>query len=155
VKARKKGILFEGMEEKNVLVPGPLEDHEEEIRMLAGRGTVFEFLEAYVLKDIEPDPSALESLLKGNIDVATFFDVGSIERLDAVLPGQASLAKVVEPLCVGCVNEETAAVARDRQIRVDLVSREGTMEGLIEAIVDWRKKSRSASQFADILPHQV
>jgi uroporphyrinogen III methyltransferase/synthase len=103
---------------------------------LRAGGARVEPLVAYALRPAEPEPIGLSALLGGEVNLAAFTSPPSLTFLAGMLDGRP-LAEVLSPLAVACIGPSTAAAARALGVRVDVVAREHTLDGLIQALVDW------------------
>jgi uroporphyrinogen III methyltransferase/synthase len=93
---------------------------------------------AYSIQPAAPDPIGMAALLKGQIDVATFISPSGLTGLEAMLTDR-SLAEALAPVTVLCIGPTTAEAARALNVRVDLVAKKYTVDGLIETLLEWRK----------------
>jgi uroporphyrinogen-III synthase len=80
-------------------------------------------------------PDELKALLAdGQIDIVTFTSSSTVGNLVAGLQG-ATPADVLSRCLVACIGPVTARTAARLGIRVDVIAREHTIPGLVEAIV--------------------
>jgi uroporphyrinogen III methyltransferase/synthase len=80
-------------------------------------------------------PDELKALLEdGQIDIVTFTSSSTVRNLAASLQG-ATPPNVLSRCLVACIGPVTARTAEELGIRVDVVAREHTIAGLVEAIV--------------------
>jgi uroporphyrinogen III methyltransferase/synthase len=101
------------------------------------QGAVVDTVTAYTIRPAELEPDALSVLLDGNLDVAAFTSPFSVTSLTKMLVSR-EVADVLSPLTVACVGTATAHAVHALGIRVDVVTEEHTIEGLVEALVTWR-----------------
>jgi len=73
-------------------------------------------------------------LADGKIDILTFTSSSTVKNLAAALGGRAS-GEALAGMLVACIGPVTARTAQELGIRVDVVAREHTIEGLVDAIV--------------------
>ncbi len=106
---------------------------------LCAQGTSVETVASYAIQPANPDPVALSALLDGSANVATFVDPLSLSSLAETL-NHRSMAEILSPLTVACVDPNTAEAASALGVRVDLVAETHTVEGLTDTLVKWRAK---------------
>jgi len=106
------------------------------VTALNDRGALVDTVTAYTVRPAKPDPIALATLLDGDLDVATFTSSSGLTGLATMLNGR-SVAEVLSPLTVVCIGPTTADAARALGVRVDLVAKEHTVEGMVKALVEW------------------
>ncbi len=75
-----------------------------------------------------------ELFLSGGIDIITFASSSTVTNLVAALDGKARVAGKIITACIGPKTAETAARAG---LRVDIVAREQTIDGLVSAIEEY------------------
>jgi len=76
-------------------------------------------------------------LLPGNLDVITFTSSSTVTNLLAGL-GSAGIGRISAK--IACIGPKTASTARKTGLKVDILAREQTMAGLIEAMEDYFRK---------------
>lgn len=112
------------------------------LKALAERGAQVDAVTAYIPAPVQPDPDALEAVLAGKVDVAAFFSPSAVRGfLDAlrVAAGPEESSAAVRALQIACIGPTTAAAATEAGLKVGIVPEEYTVEGLVEALVQWRK----------------
>lgn len=121
-----------------VLLPRAEGAREVLVDALAARGAQVDEVTLYVAAP--PDELDLEGLRRlraGEIDVATFASSSTVKNLVSLLGSD------IEPLqrCrIACIGPVTAATAEKLLGRPpDIVASEHTIEGLMRALVDWRR----------------
>ncbi len=77
---------------------------------------------------------ARELLQDGRIDVATFTSSSTVRNLISLLNGDTTPLKEAVICCIGPI---TAATAREIGLRVDVIARQYTVEGLVEALKEY------------------
>ena len=89
--------------------------------------------EVAVYRTATPQDSGVrvEAILSEGIDVATFTSSSTVENLAHLLGGKLDAISGVTIACIGPV---TAATARDLGLKVDIVAKEHTVEGLVNAL---------------------
>jgi uroporphyrinogen III methyltransferase/synthase len=102
---------------------------------LSGPGAL---VEAVAACDVLPASGEGQAALDG-MDVVTFADPWTVAGLAALLDGQ-SLADALSRLAVACVNPATAEAARAFGLQVDVAAAEQSVEGLVEALVNWYRR---------------
>lgn len=81
-------------------------------------------------------PAALEAARRGEVDCVTFTSGSSVDYLlETLRPGAAGAElPLFARAVVACIGPVTEARARARGLRPDIVAREQTLEGLVEAM---------------------
>ncbi|OGN91829.1 MAG: uroporphyrinogen-III C-methyltransferase [Chloroflexi bacterium RBG_13_50_10] len=79
----------------------------------------------------DSNSQAKQMLLSGEIDVITFTSASTVNGLLAIL-GQKW--EVIKQARLACIGPNTAAALADRALKADIVAREHTMAGLVDAI---------------------
>jgi uroporphyrinogen III methyltransferase/synthase len=75
-------------------------------------------------------------LANGKIDIVTFTSSSTVKNLAAALGGRPEdVGRALSDMLVACIGPVTARTAQEQGIRVDVVAREHTIEGLVDAIV--------------------
>ena len=99
---------------------------------LAGLGAEIHQVTAYrttaAARSVSP---ARQMLLRGEIDVITFTSASTVNNLLAIL-GQKW--EVIKQAKLACIGPKTAAVLTEKGIKADIVAREHTIPGLVEAL---------------------
>ena len=93
--------------------------------------------------EMAPDSAeaAREALCDGahSVDVTTFTSSSTVTNLARLLGGD------IEPInhtVVACIGPITAATAREQGIRVDVVAKRQTVDGLVESLIDHFESGR-------------
>ena len=77
----------------------------------------------------------LQAILgNGKIDIVTFTSSSTVQNLADALDGRAP-GEALAGMLVACIGPVTARTAQELGIRVDVVAREHTIEGLVDAVV--------------------
>jgi uroporphyrinogen-III synthase len=107
---------------------------------LRTRGAHVDEVAAYRTVAGKPTPAAFEALRTG-VDVVTFTSSSTVRNFVALTTN----LDYGNPL-IACIGPVTAATARELGLRVDVVAREYTVEGLLESLKEnvKRKMSRQA-----------
>ena len=99
---------------------------------LRSRGAVVDDVPLYVARPPErADPDVLRRIEAGEIDVATFSASSTVRGCLELLDGRTEL---LAGALIACIGPVTAATAEAAGLRVDLVSEEHTIPGLIDAL---------------------
>lgn len=122
---------------QRVLLPYSNAELPDLVESLQTQGASIEMVMTYAIQSAEPDPIGLAALLGGGVDVATFISPSGLTGLAAILNGR-KLSDVLAPLTVACIGPATADTARTLGVRVDLVAKKHTVDGLIETLLEWR-----------------
>ena len=91
-------------------------------------------MDAYITSSARDSAQLARKALTEGIDIATFASSSTVANLLAMLDGEASLLNEATIACIGPV---TADTARDLGLRVDIVARDYTIPGLVQALVDY------------------
>ena len=91
-------------------------------------------VDAYITGSVKDSALLARKALTNGIDIATFASSSTVVNLLAMLDGEASLLNEATIACIGPV---TADAARDLGLRVDIVARDYTIPGLVQALVDY------------------
>jgi uroporphyrinogen III methyltransferase/synthase len=111
------------------------------VKALSERGAEIEAAPAYAIRPAEPDPLALSALLEQEVDLATFTSPPSLTSLATWIEDRP-ISEVLAPLAVACIGPRTAQAARQLGVRVDVVPAQHTIDGLLEALIDWHTERR-------------
>jgi uroporphyrinogen-III synthase len=108
---------------------------------LRARGAAVDELAAYRTVPGDGAPALAERLRSRAIDAVTFTSSSTVRYLlDGLAAGGLGRPAARDLLChtaIVCIGPITAATAHDEGLRVDMVAREYTGEGLVEALVEW------------------
>ena len=82
---------------------------------------------------VMPTDSAprVDDVLAGGIDVATFTSSSTVANLVSLLDGDVGR---ISGATIACIGPITAATAREKGLKVDIIAKEHTMAGLLEAL---------------------
>ncbi len=123
-----------------VLLPRAEGAREMLVDALTARGALVDEVTLYVaVPPDEPDLEGLRRLRAGEIDVATFASSSTVRNLVALLGGDIEPLRLCRIACIGPVTAATAEELLGRP--PDIVAPEHTIEGLVRALVDWRRLS--------------
>jgi len=90
-------------------------------------------------------PEGLESQLRGilpELDVITFTSSSTVRHFVEALSSQGSAA-IPEDVAVACIGPITAETARQMGLQPEVVAEEYTIDGLVKALLEWRKTQGS------------
>jgi len=119
---------------QRILLPRAQRAPKQLAQALRGKGAVVDEVVAYQTLAVGA-PDELKALLEdGQIDIVTFTSSSTVRNLVASLQDPTP-AKVLSRCLVACIGPVTTRTARRLGIRVDVVAREHTIAGLVEAIV--------------------
>ena len=128
---------------KRVLLPRAAEAREILPETLREWGAELDVIEAYQTVGSESDGAGLRSRLRAReIDMVTFTSSSTVRHFAALFSGE-NVAELLVSTAVGCIGPVTQKTAEELGIRVDLVAREYTVDGLTQAIVDYFMKQQS------------
>lgn len=90
------------------------------------------------------DPALLAQLAKGEINVITFTSSSTVLNFLGLLQPQEP-KKLLQGVTVACIGPITAETARSQGIQVDLIAKDYTIQGLVQALQDYFQE-RGGSQ---------
>lgn len=126
---------------QRVLLPCSNAEFPDLVESLQAQAAAIEMIMTYAIQSAEPDPIGLATLLGREVDVATFISPSGLTGLATMLNGR-KLPDVLAPLTVACIGPATAETARALGVRVDLVAKKHTIDGLIETLLEWYQGRR-------------
>jgi uroporphyrinogen III methyltransferase/synthase len=119
---------------KRILLPRAARAPKQLAQALRGKGAVVDEVTAYRTLAVGA-PDELKALLAdGQIDIVTFTSSSTVRNLADGLQGPTA-ADVLSRCLVACIGPVTARTAARLGIRVDVVAKEHTIPGLVEAII--------------------
>ena len=119
---------------QRILLPRAARVPKQLAQVLRDKGAVVDEVAAYRTLAVGA-PDELKALLAdGQIDIVTFTSSSTLSNLVAGLQGLTP-ADVMSRCLVACIGPVTARTAARLGIRVDVVAKEHTIPGLVEAIV--------------------
>jgi len=129
----------EEMRGRKVLIPRAAEARDVLAQTLRQWGAAVDVVEAYRTIIPKNDTSGMRALLLGGkADVVTFTSSSTVKNFAALLEAK-NLKQLLAATAVACIGPITQATAEEMGIRVDVVSRDYTVAGLTQAIVDYFK----------------
>ena len=123
-----------------VLLPGADIGREELAEGLAKLGAQVRRVTAY--RTITPTGASdrARQLLQEGVDVVTFTSSSTVRNLMELLGGDK---KLLAASLIACIGPVTAGTAAELGLRVDIVAKEASVEGLVEALVShWEESLR-------------
>ena len=134
-----EGILesFSGinLKEKKILIARAAKARDVLPSGLKKLGAKVDVVTAYVTVSSEKKKNELEALFKENqVDVITFTSSSTVNNFVKIMGSNLKLPKGVKIACIGPV---TAAAAEKAGLSVDIHQEEYTMEGLVQALIDY------------------
>lgn len=138
---RAEGLLEElrvyNLAGARVLLPRAREARDVLPKTLEDWGAEVHAVEAYRTVPAKNDAAALrDSLVRGEIDMITFSSPSTVTNFAASFPA-GDMARLLSRTAVACIGPVTEQRAREKGLRVDVVAKEYTIEGLTRAIVDY------------------
>jgi uroporphyrinogen III methyltransferase/synthase len=146
------GLSAEKMRGRRVLLPRAAKAREILPDTLRKWDAKVDVVEAYRAVPAADEASKLRAQLKaGRIDMVTFTSSSTVQAFVACFsPGE--LKECMSAVCVGCIGPITQKTAEQAGLQVDVVAREYTVAGLVQAFTDYfatrvrNPRSRSALQ---------
>ena len=94
-------------------------------------------VQAYRTVPVKADPALLRDLLaEKKIDMVTFTSSSTVSHFIDSLP-QADRSRLLEGIAVACIGPITQRTAEENGMKVDVVAKEYTITGLIQAIAEY------------------
>ena len=120
-----------GFEGGRVLLPQADIARETLSQGLSAMGATVEQVTVYRTVSPEDSGTRVEAILSEGIDVATFTSSSTVENLARLLDGKLDAISGVTIACIGPI---TAATAGELGLKVDIVAKEHTVAGLVNAL---------------------
>ncbi len=116
------------------LLPGSNIGRDAMAQGLTRLGARVERVAAY--RTLTPPDAAerAKRALSGGVDVITFTSSSTVNNLLDILDGDR---QYLDAACIACIGPITAATARERGLRVDLMAEQSTVEGLVESLAGY------------------
>jgi uroporphyrinogen III methyltransferase/synthase len=101
---------------------------------LVSFGATVDTVVAY--RTVEPEGSVERAtrVLEEGIDIASFTSSSTVRNLVKLLDGNTNL---LDGVAIGCIGPITASTARELGLKVDIVARVHTIEGLLDALEEY------------------
>ena len=77
------------------------------------------------------DSHVLRDIISDGIDIVTFTSSSTVSNLAQLLDGDLG---PLSDATIGCIGPVTAATAREMGLKVDIIAKEYTVQGLVEAM---------------------
>ena len=119
---------------RQILIPRAAKAREILPETLRQWGATVDIVQAYKTVLPQDRQFALRELSEKQIDVITFTSSSTVENFIGVLEGE-DLKRISQGVIFACIGPITARTAMDCGLRVDIVSDEYTIPGLVGAIV--------------------
>lgn len=130
------GLLTRGMNGKRILLPRAEVARSTLPDGLRQAGAHVDVVPVYQTRRPEHvDPRALHDLMSGRIDIITFTSPSTVHNLLELTGGTLS-----EGTVIACIGPVTAAAVSEAGLRADLVAQTYSIPGLVDALIQWRKK---------------
>ena len=126
-----EGLTARGVTGVSVLLPRSDIATDNLADGLRAAGAVVEDVTAYVTTTPQASEQTLIDVLEGGVDVATFTSASTVRNLLRLLDEDRDRLAGVTVACIGPV---TATAARAAGLKVDIVSAEHTITGLVDAL---------------------
>ncbi|MDO8490638.1 MAG: uroporphyrinogen-III C-methyltransferase [Dehalococcoidia bacterium] len=121
-------------QDKRILIPRAEQVTQELVDGLAALGAKVEQIAVY--RTVLPGETAAKGkrmLIDGRIDIVTFTSSSTARNLVAMLGKDA---QALRSTAIACIGQVTAQTARELGLKVDLVSKEHSIPGLVKAMVE-------------------
>lgn len=127
-------------QDKRVLIPRAEQVTQELVDGLAKLGAKVEQIPVYrTMLPAETAARGKHMLLEGRIDIVTFTSSSTARNLVAILGKDWP---VLNKAAIACIGQVTAQTAKELGLKVDLVSKEHTIPGLVKAMVEKYGKAK-------------
>lgn len=117
---------------QRVLLPSAEIARKALVDALQNHGALPEEIAIYHTLPSQPDSQALAELEKG-VDIATFTSSSTVQNFFALLGGRAS--ELLKGAVIACIGPITAETAQKLGLVVDIVPKDYTVDGLVEALL--------------------
>lgn len=121
-----------GIEGKKILFPRAEEGRDVLLRGLENLGAEVTLVPVYRTVKPKGKKRELKELVEKGIDVVTFTSGSTVRNFLEIL-GRENLA-LLDRIKIACISEVTAAVARDHDLKTDIIPSQNTTRALAEAI---------------------
>ena len=135
-----EALLDQGIEGRNILIPRALQARQILPETLRGAGAQVTVAPVYQNCPAESDKESLrEELLHGEVQMITFTSSSTVRNFLAMIDAenQKELQQLLAGVKIAAIGPITAKTVTDNGLRVDVQPKEYTIEGLIEAIVEY------------------
>jgi uroporphyrinogen III methyltransferase/synthase len=128
VAVKGQSVLLPRAREARAILP-------EELRRMGAR--VDEIVAYQTLQVADEGRPLVEALEKGEVDMVTFTSSSTVSNFHSLLPAGAELPVLMKGAAVACIGPITADTAKSLGFHVDITAQEFTIDGLIQAVVDF------------------
>jgi uroporphyrinogen III methyltransferase/synthase len=119
---------------QRILLPRAARAPKQLAQALRGKGAVVDEVAAYRTLTVGAPDELKAMLADGQVDIVTFTSSSTVRNLAAGLQDPTA-ANILSRCLVACIGPVTARTAARLGIRVDVVAKEHTIPGLVEAII--------------------
>jgi len=130
---------------RRILIPRAAEAREILPETLRQWGASVNVVQAYETVLPQEQQSGLQELSHKKIDVITFTSSSTVVNFLRLLDAE-DLVRILDGVIISCIGPITAQTAIDSGLRVDIISREFTIAGLIDAIVKYYEAAETRIQ---------
>lgn len=106
--------------------------------MLRSKGALVDCATIYRTVPVTTEQPRIEELMRG-VDVVTFTSGSTVDNFLKSLDIHPKGRTLITNCRIACIGEVTAGVAEELGLNVDIVARNFTVEGLVEALVEYYK----------------
>lgn len=125
---------------KRILLPRAAQAREVLPQTLREWGAEVDVVAAYRTVPTRSDPHELRSILaRGEVDMVTFTSSSTVAHFMEFLGGKKG-AGLMEKVAVACIGPISQRTAEEMGLRVDVVARDYTIQGLTEVIVEFFRR---------------
>ena len=117
---------------KRVLFPCAADHTEDAPRVLRGAGAAVDELPVYRTAFEEPGPEELDAL--ESLDAVLFLSGSAVRAYQGLADRTPSLQAALSRAVVGCIGPQTARVASEAGMKVDVMPPEHTAQALVDAL---------------------
>jgi len=135
-----EGLLDQGVEGRNILIPRALHAREILPETLRGAGAQVTVAPVYENCPEKGDKESLrEELQNGGVEMVTFTSSSTVRNFLAMIDAenQDELKTIMAGIRIATIGPITAKTVTDNGLQVDIQPEEHTIPGLIKAIVDY------------------
>lgn len=130
---------------RRILIPRAAEAREILPETLRQWGASVNVVQAYKTVLPQEHQLGLQELSNEKIDVITFTSSSTVVNFLRLLDAEDPV-RILDGVIIGCIGPITAQTAIDSGLRVDIVSREFTIPGLVDAIVKYYEAAETRVQ---------
>lgn len=139
------GLTPEAMQRKRVLIPRAAQAREVLPETLREWGAEVDVVEAYQAALPSVDTARLRGMFRENkIDMITFTSSSTVAHFMQLFSDE-NVSALIAGATIACIGPITSKTVEDMGLRVDVVSEEYTIPGLVRAIVAYYSRGNSRS----------